>query len=62
MPDLQGTEPTEVLVLNGVRWLPHYRAVGVFVAPGGRVSSRSELMQRGARIGVEQLWPRPRDE
>jgi hypothetical protein len=60
MPDFQVTEATEVLVLDGVLWVPHYKHVDVFVAPGGVVSSRAELIGRGSRIGVEQLWPRPK--
>lgn len=59
MPDMQGTQATEVLVLGGVLWVPHYKHVDIFVAPGGVMSSRAELMGRGARVGIEQLWPRP---
>lgn len=62
MPDLQGTEPTEALILDRVMWVPHYRELGVYVAPGNAQRTRADLMRAGARIGVEQLWPRPRDE
>lgn len=60
MPDLQGTEAHEVLILNRVLWLPHYRLHGIYVSPDGMESTRRDLLRLGARIGSEQLWPRPR--
>lgn len=58
---MQGTEATEVLVHNRILWVPHYRLRGIFVAPGGIERTRKDLMRDGARMSIQQLWPRPRE-
>ena len=47
--------------LGGMPYVPHFSALGVYVAPGGKVASRAILERAGAVAYTEYLWRRPED-
>lgn len=53
----------KVYRLNNVTYLPHYLNERLYVAPGysrrtGRIIYERELVEAGAKEGVEFLWKR----
>lgn len=50
--------PTQVLVLRGITYVPHYIQPGRFVGPGGHVYLPGELKFAGALEDTQMLWPR----
>lgn len=59
-------EPSHQLVelatcyrLGQMPYIPHYRAFGVYCAPGGRWATLANLKEAGATPYKEYLWPRP---
>lgn len=47
--------------INGVIFVPHYNQTGVFMAPGGRSYTVSQLIAGGASLHSMMLWPRGRE-
>jgi hypothetical protein len=62
MRDSMEKELYDVLILNGIKYLPHYQNSAVFVGPGykegGVAYSRAYLEQYGATNAREFLWVR----
>jgi hypothetical protein len=63
MKDTTQLFPTETYILNGIRYVPHYRNVAVFVGPGypkqapNRYTAQ-DLLSAGAEKSVFMLWSR----
>ena len=63
MKDTTQLFPTETYILHGIRYVPHYRNVAVFVGPGYPKQSPSrytseDLLSAGAEKDVVMLWSR----
>lgn len=57
-PEFEGATICRAYSLNGIPFIPHYRTPGLFVAPGGKTSTETELKARGAMRHDRKLWPR----
>lgn len=44
--------------LYNLPWIPHYKLRGVFVSPGNKQITESELVMRGATRIMQPLWTR----
>ena len=51
-------DDVECYWLDGIQFVPHYVAAGIFVAPGGITKSETELVSKGAQRAQSYLWPR----
>ena len=58
-PEFAETSLCVAYSLDGIPFVPHYRTIGLFVAPGGkRTATETELKRLGAARHDRKLWVR----
>lgn len=50
--------PTEVYILKGITYVPHYLERNVYMAPGSVRSTKASLISQGASVSTLMLWKR----
>lgn len=57
--DFEPLDLQPVFYVKDIMLVPHWRIRNTWVAPGGFTYTTSELIERGAKVSLSLLWPRP---